>query len=109
MTAEPSFEEIDRARKSLGLQDRATLGEIKSAHRRLCKKWHPDRCREDKELCHEKMKEINKAYKIISKYIESYCYSFAEEKVIEDSPEERWKKQFGDDPLWGTGKGWIRR
>jgi hypothetical protein len=53
------------------------------------------------------MKEINKAHKTILKYIEDYRYSFREEKVIEDSPEERWKAQFGNDPTWGTGKGWY--
>ncbi|MEE8637443.1 MAG: DnaJ domain-containing protein [Candidatus Margulisiibacteriota bacterium] len=101
-----SFEEIDRARKTLELEDKVTLEEIKRAHRRLSKKWHPDKCKKkDKELCHEKMKEINKAYKIVLKYIEDYRFSFAKEKVIEESPEERWKAQFGSDPLWGTGKG----
>ena len=103
-----TFEEIDKARKVLELEEKAALAEIKNAHRALSKKWHPDKCRKkDKELCHEKMKVINKAYKIILKYIEEYRYSFAEEKTIEESPEERWKKQFGGDPLWGTGEGWI--
>lgn len=103
-----SFEEIDKARSILKLGEKATLAEIKSAHRALSKKWHPDKCKKkDQKICHEKMKEINRAYKIIMKYIEDYRYSFAEEKVIEESPEERWKKQFGGDPLWGTGKGWF--
>lgn len=101
-----SFEKIDKARKVLGLEEKASLAEIKSAHRALTKKWHPDKCKKrDKELCHEKMKEINKAHKTILAYIDSYCYSFKEEKVVEDNPEERWKKQFGGDPLWGKGWG----
>lgn len=103
-----SYEEIDNARKALELGKSATLLEIKKAYRALSKKWHPDRCKkEDREICHEKMKEINKAYKIILKYIEDYRYSFAEEKVNEDNYEERWKAQFGDDPIWGFGKGWF--
>ena len=103
-----SFEEIDKARKILDLGRDATIEEIKRAYHRLSKKWHPDKCREkDKELCHEKMKEINKAYKIIMKYIENYRYSFTEEKVTEENPEERWKAQFGSDPLWGKGEGWF--
>jgi uncharacterized protein YukE len=102
-----SFEEIDRTRKTLELEDKATLEEIKRAHRRLSKKWHPDKCKKkDQKICHEKMKEINRAYKIIMKYIDDYNYSFEQERVIEESPEERWKAQFGGDPLWGTGKGW---
>lgn len=92
-----TFEEINKARKTLELGEKASLEEIKKAHRRLTKRWHPDRCKEkEKELCHEKMKEINWAYKIILKYIENYQYSFAKEKVIEENPWERWKKQYGE-------------
>lgn len=101
---EISFEEIDKSRKILELEEKATLAQVKSAYRILSKKWHPDKCKKkDSELCHKKMKEINRSYKIILKYIEDYRYSFAKEKVIEESPEERWKMQFGSDPLWGTG------
>lgn len=103
-----SFEEIDKARKILGLEEKTTLAEVKSAHRALSKRWHPDKCKKkDKELCHEKMKEINRAYKTVLRYIENYRYSFAKEKVIEESPEEQWKARFAGDPLWGTGKGWF--
>jgi len=102
------YEGIDNARKSLELGESATLLEIRSAYRSLSKEWHPDKCKnKDKKLCHEKMKEINRAYKSILKYIEDYRYSFAKEKIIEESPEERWKKQFSGDPLWGTGEGWL--
>jgi len=106
MTA-PPFEEINRARKTLGLGERAAQAEIKKAHRALAKKWHPDKCgEEDKERCHEEMKEINRAYKIIMKYIDNYRYDFIESKVSEDDAMARWKAQFGNDPSWGTGEGW---
>ena len=96
--------EIDKARKILELGEKASLKEIKAAYRALSKKWHPDKCgKKDKKACHEKMKEINRAYKIITKYVEDYNYSFAEEKVVEDNQEVRWKKQYGRDPLWGPG------
>mgnify|MGYP001450150471 CR=1 FL=1 len=105
MNKEINFEKIDKARKILELEERASLVEIKKAYRSLSKKWHPDRCEKgDEKLCHERMKEINKAYKILLEYVEHYCYPFSKEKVIEDSPEERWKRQFGSDHLWGTGK-----
>ncbi|MBN3033863.1 MAG: J domain-containing protein [Candidatus Saganbacteria bacterium] len=106
MTA-PSFAEVDQARKVLGLGDKADLAEVKRAQRRLVKEWHPDKRRKAEQAeCHEKMKEINRAYKIIMKYIENYRYDFVESKVSEDDPIARWKAQFGDDPTWGTGKGW---
>ena len=106
--ARPSFEEINKARKILGLSDGATLKEIKDAYRYQSKKWHPDKCKKkDQKDCHEKMKEINKAYKTILRYVDDYRYSLTEEKVMEENPEERWKKQFGSDPLWGMGEGWF--
>jgi DnaJ-class molecular chaperone len=104
----PTFVEVNQARTVLGLGEKADLAEIKKAHRRLAKEWHPDKCRQGERVeCHEKMKEINRAYKVIMKYIESYRYDFAERKVSEDDPAVRWRAQFGDDPTWGTGKGWF--
>lgn len=99
-----SAADIERARIILELGEKATLKEIKSSFRSLSKQWHPDKCgKKDKKECHQKMKEINWANKVIMKYVEDYNYSFAEEKVSEDNPEARWKKQFGKDPLWGPG------
>ena len=98
--SEISFEEIDQARKNFELGEKATLEEIKRAYRRLSKKWHPDKCKKgDQDICHEKMKGINKAREIILKYIEDYRYSFQEEIFMEDDPDKRWKAQFGNDPF----------
>jgi len=100
----PSASKINEARKILGLADRASLKEIKEAFWSQTRKWHPDKCKKkDKNICHEKMKEINKAYKVIMSYVENYNYSFNDETVWEDNPEERWKKRFGRDPIWGEG------
>jgi len=38
-----NFEEIDKARKLLGLPQQATLNEIKDAYRRIAKEYHPDK------------------------------------------------------------------
>jgi hypothetical protein len=98
-----AYDEINRARTILELGEKATLKEVKAAFRSRTKKWHPDKCRkQDKKKCHEKMKEINQAYKIIMRYIDGYSYSFEQEKIVESNLEERWKKQFGGDPLWGV-------
>ena len=100
----PDAAAIEQARKTLELGEKATIKEVKSAFRSLTKRWHPDKCKKkSKQACHEKMKEINQAYKTIMKYIEGYNYSFSEEKVAEDDPQARWQKQFGKDPLWGEG------
>lgn len=84
------------------LGESATLSEIKKAYRRLSGEWHPDRCKEkEKKLCHEKMKQINRAYEVILKHIENYRYSFNEQE--ESGAESFWKKRFGGDPMWGRG------
>ncbi|MFH1602036.1 MAG: J domain-containing protein [Candidatus Shapirobacteria bacterium] len=48
----------------LGVDKKASLGEIKSAYRKLALKWHPDR-NKTKEA-EDKFKEINAAYEILS-------------------------------------------
>ncbi len=48
----------------LGVPQKATLAEIKSAYRKLALKWHPDR-NKSKEA-EEKFKEINKAYEVLA-------------------------------------------
>ncbi len=48
----------------LGVSKSATAAEIKSAYRKLALKWHPDRNKEAD--AHEKFKEINEAYEVLS-------------------------------------------
>ena len=48
----------------LGVSKSASAAEIKSAYRKLALKWHPDRNKEAD--AHEKFKEINEAYEVLS-------------------------------------------
>jgi len=78
----PRFEDIDNARKALGLGETATLDEIKAAYRRLSLKYHPDKCTDgDSQECEEMFKKISRANEILVSYCSSYKYSFAEEDV----------------------------
>jgi DnaJ-class molecular chaperone len=80
------------------LGEKAALAEIKQAHRRLVKEWHPDRrSKKEQGLSHEKMKEINRAYKIVLKYIEQYSYDLTGRRDKEEDPQARWQAQFGND------------
>lgn len=48
----------------LGVSKNASLDEIKKAYRKLALEWHPDRNK--KPEAHEKFKEINEAYSVLS-------------------------------------------
>lgn len=94
-----TYEELDNARKLFGLTDRATLREIKGRFRQLAKLHHPDRSRQDDP---EKIRALNSAHKILIDYCDNYRFSFGEEEFYEQNPDERLRKQFSDDPLWGS-------
>jgi len=99
------YREITAARKLLGLPETATMASIKASYRRLLAKWHPDKCVEDKELCHQMTQKIICAYKTIMDYCSHYQYSFSEQTIRRHlSPEEWWIDRFGNDPIWGRGK-----
>ena len=101
-----SSKKVYQAAQVLGLKEKESLADIKKKHRRLVKKWHPDQCSEDPEICREKIKELNEAFRVIKEYCNNYLYSFAEDKILENLPrdiqsDERLKRQFGDDTIWG--------
>jgi curved DNA-binding protein len=51
----------------LGVGRGATEKEIKTAYRKLARKWHPDlHTSKDKEAAEEKIKQINEAYEVLS-------------------------------------------
>jgi preprotein translocase subunit Sec63 len=83
-----SFEEIDGARRLLGLSEAATLREIKQAYRRMVKKYHPDVAR-GIDGADEKTSELNHAFRILSDYCASYRFCFTEQDVRRTYPEEQ--------------------
>jgi curved DNA-binding protein len=51
----------------LGISREATDKEIKTAYRKLARKWHPDLHQgKDKEAAEDKFKQINEAYEVLS-------------------------------------------
>ena len=77
-----NFQQIDEARKILGLEEEATLQEIKQAYRKLVLKYHPDRSKEEKRKEREEMsKKINQAKDVLMAYCAGYKYSFREKDI----------------------------
>lgn len=75
------YKKLDEARKIFGLNDTATLKEIKDAYRRLSHRHHPDKNNGDGG---EAMKEINRAFELITEFIDNYKYSFTEKDTSSD-------------------------
>jgi len=100
---ENTYDKIVWARNVLDLPESATMGEIKNNYRRLIHKWHPDKCKENQEICREMTNNIIRAYKLISAYCNQYKFSFCRQEVEKYlSAEEWWLKKFGANPHWGS-------
>jgi preprotein translocase subunit Sec63 len=97
------YEEITKARQVLGLDESASLRDIKDKYRELLRAWHPDLSRDNEEIRKEKTVAIIHAYRTIMDYCEQYRFPFSREEIEKYiSPEELWAKQFGKDPIWGN-------
>lgn len=95
-----TYAELQSSLEVFGLGERATLKEIKARYRELVKRFHPDAGGEhDPEL----VQKVNAAYRVLLDYVESYRFSFDEDEFYEQNPEERLRRQFMSDPLWGKG------
>lgn len=94
------FEEVDEARRLLGLSEVATLDEIKSAYRRLAHRHHPDKHQGASDDQAERMKQLNRAYEVLLDYCNAYKYSFREEDVARTYPFEEnlreWRNKWFD-------------
>lgn len=95
-----TYADLQDALRIFGLGERATLREIRTRHRSLVKRHHPDTGSVASE---ETIRQINAAYRILQDYISEYRFSLSEEEFYEQTPEERIRRQFMDDPLWGRG------
>lgn len=81
-----NFKQVDEARKLLGLDETATLEEVKDTYRELSLKYHPDRFQgKENKQSEEMMKKINNAKDILLIYCANYRYSFKEKDVKRNS------------------------
>ena len=64
-----NFKEIGEARKLLGIEETATLKDIRNVYRKLTFKHHPDKCKdEEKKGCEKMFKKITYANDILMSY-----------------------------------------
>jgi curved DNA-binding protein CbpA len=97
-----TYKELKAAVKVFELGERATLKEIKSRHRELVKRYHPD---SGSAADQQEIRKVNAAYRVLLDYVTDYRFSFEEEEFYEHNPEERLRRQFMDEALWGRGNG----
>lgn len=101
-----TYDELQAALEVFGLDDGATMAEIKQRHRELVKRHHPDgdegghATAQDQQL----IRRINAAHRIINDYVNNYRFSFNREEFYRQNPEARLYHQFDHDPIWGPGR-----
>jgi curved DNA-binding protein CbpA len=89
-----SFEEIDKARRLLGLEEFASLKDIKRAYREKAFLYHPDKRGNENAQGEEMMKSLNQSYKLLMEYCSRYKYSFKEEDVDRAYPDDAYVRKY---------------
>ncbi|WP_459886357.1 molecular chaperone DnaJ [Caminibacter profundus] len=65
----------------------STINDINKKYKSLAKKVHSDIGGDE-----DKMKEINWAYRVLKEYVENYRFTFSEDEILRQYPEEFLKK-----------------
>lgn len=94
-----TYEELQHALRIFDLGDQASLKEIKNRHRELAKRYHPDAGNQSDE---QAIRQLNESYKLLLEYVRHYRFSFDEDTFYEQCPEERIRRQYEEDPVWGS-------
>jgi len=84
-----SVQEIHRALEVLGLPLLSSAGDLKKRYRQLVQQCHHDIIDHD-----GKMQTVNHAYSVLKAYMECYKFSFSEEEILKQFPEEEHAKRF---------------
>ena len=76
------YENIVEAMDILGLPGMITRDDLKKRYRELARRYHPDRVNGDSL----EMEKINRAYELLSEYIDGFRYAFDEEEFRKRYP-----------------------
>jgi DnaJ-class molecular chaperone len=93
-----TYEDLQAALKEFDLPEQVTLKKIRSKHRELVRKYHPDK---GASPDNEKIRRINAAYRVLNEYLNQYRFDFSREVFFGHFPEERLREQFYGVGLWG--------
>lgn len=93
-----TFEDLEFALEEFDLPLQTSWKKIKSRHRELVRRYHPDK---GEHADGDKIRRINAAYKILSTYVSDYRFDFSREQFFEQYPEERLREQFWSEKPWG--------
>ncbi len=85
-----NYQKINNALKTLNLSVFISLKELRSHYFYLAKANHPD-----KNGNITKMSEINEAYEILKTYMENYRFTFSEDEILKQLPQEEHARRFG--------------
>jgi DnaJ-class molecular chaperone len=102
--AEVTPADLRDAAEVLGIQEKASLNEIRQKYHEQPKKWHPDVSTMDAGVSHEMTIRMKNAYDLLIDYCMNHTFSFQREDLardLEQSPADFWMERFGDDPIWG--------
>jgi DnaJ-class molecular chaperone len=80
---------IHQALKTLNLPPLVSFEEIKSRYYELSKLHHPDINKQDSN-----MQSINEAYAVLKQYVFNYRFSFSDEEIAKQFPEESHADKF---------------
>ena len=98
------WEIIKEAADLLGLDEKASLAEIKKAYRRKSKKHHPDLQNELKQKDEKvEMHKLSEAYQILLHYCSEFSFPLVPGKNEKFEDEDWWFERFGQDHHWGKG------
>ncbi len=84
-----AYDRIHEALEVLGLPSHVNLKEITDRYRYLASGKHPDAGGSEEEMA-----RINEAYRLLKSYIENYRFSFSEEEIAKQFPQEAHAKRF---------------
>jgi len=84
-----AYDALHEALETLGLPTRVSLKDITDRYRYLAAGKHPDAGGDAEEMA-----RINEAYELLRRYIENYRFTFSEEEIAKQFPEEAHAKRF---------------